>query len=125
MARRRRKRPALSLEDALDRFAALTERVRITFSVLVLPMHNTVQIAKQVATLDVLSGGRVTLGLGVGGREEDYVAVGAEYDKRIWQRLEDQVGPFEQRPPAFFTALEAPHILEPPVVSADYHGRGS
>jgi alkanesulfonate monooxygenase SsuD/methylene tetrahydromethanopterin reductase-like flavin-dependent oxidoreductase (luciferase family) len=71
--------------------AAVTERVRITFSVLVLPMHNAVRIAKQVATLDVLSGGRVCLGLGVGGREEDYVAVGAEYDKRIWRRLEEQV----------------------------------
>ena len=71
--------------------AALTERVRITFSVLVLPMHNPIRIAKQVATLDVLSGGRVSLGLGVGGREEDYAAVGAEYDKGIWRRMEEQV----------------------------------
>jgi alkanesulfonate monooxygenase SsuD/methylene tetrahydromethanopterin reductase-like flavin-dependent oxidoreductase (luciferase family) len=75
----------------LSAAAAVTERVRITFSVLVLPMHNAVRIAKQVATLDVLSNGRVTLGLGVGGREEDYVAVGAEYDKRLWRRLEEQV----------------------------------
>lgn len=71
--------------------AAVTERVRITSSVLVLPMHNAVRMAKQVATLDVLSGGRVTLGVGVGGREEDYVAVGAEYDRRIWARLGEQV----------------------------------
>jgi alkanesulfonate monooxygenase SsuD/methylene tetrahydromethanopterin reductase-like flavin-dependent oxidoreductase (luciferase family) len=76
----------------LSAAAAVTERVGIVFSVLVLPMHNAVRIAKQVATLDVLSGGRVTLGLGVGGREEDYAAVGAEYDKHIWRRLEDQVG---------------------------------
>jgi alkanesulfonate monooxygenase SsuD/methylene tetrahydromethanopterin reductase-like flavin-dependent oxidoreductase (luciferase family) len=71
----------------LSAAAAVTERVGIVFSVLVLPMHNAVRIAKQVATLDVLSGGRVTLGLGVGGREEDYAAVGAEYDKHIWRAL--------------------------------------
>lgn len=71
--------------------AAVTERVTITFSVLVLPMHNAIRIAKQVATLDVLSGGRVSLGVGVGGREEDYAAVGAEYDKGLWRRMEEQV----------------------------------
>lgn len=75
----------------LSAAAAVTERARITFSVLVLPMHNAVRIAKQVATLDVLSGGRVSLGVGVGGREEDYVAVGAEYDRSLWKRLEEQV----------------------------------
>lgn len=76
--------------------AAVTERVRITFSVLVLPMHNAVRIAKQVATLDVLSGGRVSVGVGVGGREEDYAAVGAEYDKGIWRRMEEQVAVMRQ-----------------------------
>jgi alkanesulfonate monooxygenase SsuD/methylene tetrahydromethanopterin reductase-like flavin-dependent oxidoreductase (luciferase family) len=75
----------------LSAAAAVTERVAIAFTVLVLPMHGAVQIAKQVATLDVISGGRVVLGVGVGGREEDYVAVGAEYDKTIWRRMEDQV----------------------------------
>ena len=75
----------------LSAAAAVTERVMIVFSVLVLPMHNAVRIAKQVATLDVISGGRVSLGLGVGGREEDYAAVGAEYDKRLWLRLHEQV----------------------------------
>ena len=75
----------------LSAAAAVTERVQITFCVLVLPMHNAVRIAKQVATLDVISAGRVTLGVGVGGREEDYVAVGAEYDKRLWGRMEEQV----------------------------------
>lgn len=75
----------------LSAAAAVTERVQITFCVLVLPMHNAVRIAKQVATLDVISGGRVTLGVGVGGREEDYVAVGAEYDKQVWRRMEEQV----------------------------------
>lgn len=80
----------------LSAAAAVTERVRIAFSVLVLPMHNAVQIAKQVATLDVLSQGRVSLGVGVGGREEDYVAVGAEYDRGLWKRLGEQVDVLRQ-----------------------------
>jgi alkanesulfonate monooxygenase SsuD/methylene tetrahydromethanopterin reductase-like flavin-dependent oxidoreductase (luciferase family) len=75
----------------LSAAAAVTERVGIAFTVLVLPMHSAVRIAKQVATLDVISAGRVSLGIGVGGREEDYVAVGAEYDKALWRRMEEQV----------------------------------
>jgi alkanesulfonate monooxygenase SsuD/methylene tetrahydromethanopterin reductase-like flavin-dependent oxidoreductase (luciferase family) len=71
--------------------AAVTERVRLTFSILVLPMHNEVLVAKQIATLDVLSEGRVTLGLGVGGRKEDYDAVGADFEIKRIARLEEQV----------------------------------
>ena len=70
--------------------AAVTERVRLAFTVVVLPMHSAVLIAKQVATLDVLSAGRVTLGVGVGGRDEDYRAVGAPWAGRV-KRLEEQV----------------------------------
>jgi alkanesulfonate monooxygenase SsuD/methylene tetrahydromethanopterin reductase-like flavin-dependent oxidoreductase (luciferase family) len=71
--------------------AAVTERVRLVFTVVVLPLHSPLLIAKQVATLDVLSGGRVTLGVGVGGREEDYRAAGAPWDGRV-RRLGEQVG---------------------------------
>jgi alkanesulfonate monooxygenase SsuD/methylene tetrahydromethanopterin reductase-like flavin-dependent oxidoreductase (luciferase family) len=97
----------------LSAAAAVTERARITFSVLVLPMHSAVRIAKQVATLDVLSGGRVSLGVGVGGREEDYVAVGAEYDKRVWQRLEEQVGLMRRAWAGEPVAPGALHPVEP------------
>lgn len=71
--------------------AAWTTRVRLLYNVLVLPMHPEVLAAKQVATLDVLSGGRVVLGVGVGGREEDYAAVGAVWDRTRLRRLERQV----------------------------------
>lgn len=71
--------------------AAWTERVRVGFHVLVPPMHSAVLLAKQVATLDVLSGGRVCLGVGVGAREEDYRAVGAAWDSRLLTRLERSV----------------------------------
>lgn len=63
--------PNPEITVALSAAAVVTERVQLHYSVLVLPMHPEVLVAKQVATLDVLSGGRVTLGVGVGGREED------------------------------------------------------
>ncbi len=70
--------------------AALTERVRVFVNLIVLPMHPIPLIAKQIATLDVLSGGRVTVGVGIGGREHDYLAMGASMERRH-QRLDDGV----------------------------------
>ena len=70
--------------------AAVTERLRILMNLSVLPAHPPALVAKQVATLDVLSEGRVTLAAGVGGREHDYRALGAAFDKRH-QRLDEQV----------------------------------
>ena len=71
--------------------AAVTERVRLAFTVIVLPLHSPLLMAKQIATLDVLSGGRVTLGLGVGGREEDYRALGAPFDRKRLRRMEASI----------------------------------
>ena len=70
--------------------AAVTERLRILMNLSVLPAHPPALVAKQVATLDVLSEGRVTLAVGVGGREHDYRSLGASFDKRH-QRLDEQV----------------------------------
>ena len=70
--------------------AALTSRVRIVPTLYVLPLHATALVAKEVATLDVLSGGRVTVCVGVGGREQDYRALGAPFEKRF-ARLDAQV----------------------------------
>jgi len=67
----------------LSAAAALTERVRIVPALYVLPMHATALVAKEVATLDVLSGGRVTVCVGVGGREQDYHALGASFERRF------------------------------------------
>ncbi len=80
----------LELFTTLSAAAAVTERVRIASTIVVLPMHSEVWVAKQTATLDVLSGGRVTLGVGVGGRSEDYRALGASFDRRF-SRLDAQV----------------------------------
>jgi probable F420-dependent oxidoreductase len=75
--------------DALETFSILgvvagaTEKLRLVTSVLVLPYRNPVLTAKMVASLDVLSGGRVTLGVGVGWLREEFEALGSpDFEKR-------------------------------------------
>ena len=75
---------------ALAAAAAVTERVRVIANVVVLPLHSAALVAKQVATLDVQSGGRVTLGVGVGGREDDFRSLDAAFGRRH-ARLDEQV----------------------------------
>ena len=62
--------------------AARTSRVRLGTSVLVLPYHNPIRLAKTVATLDVLSAGRVILGVGVGAIEQEMEAMGTAFKER-------------------------------------------
>jgi len=62
--------------------AALTSRVRIGVSVLVLPQRHPVLVAKQVATLDRLSGGRTILGLGAGWSEQEFGFLNADFKQR-------------------------------------------
>ena len=62
--------------------AALTERVQVITNVAVLPLHRPVMLAKQLATLDVLATGRLVVGVGVGGREEDYRSLDVPFDGR-------------------------------------------
>ncbi len=60
--------------NLLSYLAARTTRIRLGTAVVVLPWHNPVLLAEQVATLDVLSGGRVDLGIGRGYRKEEFDA---------------------------------------------------
>ncbi len=83
--------PNPELTVTLSAAAAWTERVQLLYNVMVLPLHHEVLAAKQVATLDVLSGGRVTLAVGVGGREEDYAALDVPWDKTRLRRMETKV----------------------------------
>lgn len=71
--------------------AAWTERVPLVANVLVPALHHPVHLAKQLATIDVLAEGRLQIGVGVGGRQEDYLAVGADWDVRKLDLLEERV----------------------------------
>ncbi len=61
--------------------AAATERIRLTPSTIVLPLHEPLLLSRQLATLDVFSGGRVTLGIGLGGSAEEYRRLHGTLDK--------------------------------------------
>ena len=94
---------------ALTAAAALTERVKLITHIIISGFRHGGLLAKQVATLDAISGGRVVLGLGVGGHEPDFVAAPADFHrrgrtmewqiaamKRVWagQPIADGVAPY-------------------------------
>ena len=62
--------------------AAATSAIGIASGVLLLPEHNPVIVAKQAATLDRLSGGRFTLGVGIGWSKEEFDALGVPFERR-------------------------------------------
>jgi alkanesulfonate monooxygenase SsuD/methylene tetrahydromethanopterin reductase-like flavin-dependent oxidoreductase (luciferase family) len=68
---------------ALGAAAAVTERIRLTTDILLAPLRgNGAMLAKQAATIDALSNGRLTLGIAVGMREDDYAATATPFDER-------------------------------------------
>lgn len=71
--------------------AALTSRVRLGVSVLVFPQRSPVVVAKETATLDYLSGGRLILGVGAGWNEAEFGFIGADFKTR-GRRLDEYIG---------------------------------
>jgi probable F420-dependent oxidoreductase len=70
--------------------AAVTTRVGLGTSVIVLPMHHPVPLAKQIATLQCLSGGRAIFGIGVGWLEAEFAALGAPFRER-GRRMDESI----------------------------------
>lgn len=66
----------------LSVIAGVTERVRLATGILLAALRRPVVLAKTAATLDVLSGGRLDLGVGVGWQREEYEAAGLDFDRR-------------------------------------------
>ena len=75
----------------LGAVAAWTDRVRLVTTVVVPQLHDPVMLAKALATGDVLSGGRLTVGIGVGARHEDYHAVGADPATQTMRGMAERV----------------------------------
>ena len=102
---------------ALAAAAAVTDRIKLLTSVLLMPLRlNTALLAKQAATIHHLSGGRLVLGMGLGGRDDDFDVSGADMHtrgrvldrqldeiKRIWtgeeKGLAGPIGPNVDQPP--------------------------
>jgi len=75
----------------LGALAAWTDRVPLITTVVVPQLHDPVLLAKSLATGDMLSGGRLTVGVGVGGRHEDYLAVGVDPSTQTMREMADRV----------------------------------
>ena len=98
---------------ALAGASGATGRIRLMTAVLLVPLYNTGVLAKELASLDALSNGRLTVGMGIGSRKDDFLAAPASFEdrgkrferqieemKRIWkgERLNDEVGPIGPEP---------------------------
>ena len=73
---------------ALSYAAAVTKTLRLATGILILPQRHPLYVAKEVATLDVLSNGRVILGIGIGWLEEEFNALGIPFAERAARTAE-------------------------------------
>lgn len=114
---------------ALSRVSGATTRLKFGFGVCLVPQHNPVRLAKQLACLDFYSGGRLIVGIGTGWSRDETVALGGRFERRwgqvreivgLWRKLwtgerVDHQGEFFQIPPVrcFPTPAQTPG---PPVL---------
>ncbi|MEU8379727.1 LLM class flavin-dependent oxidoreductase [Streptosporangium sp. NPDC048865] len=116
----------------LAAIAGATSRIRVQTEVLLGPLRESALLAKQAATLDLMSGGRFTLGVGIGTRQDDYVAAGVDVRgrgrrldnqlatlRRVWsgEAYSEEIGPIGPAPareggPEILIGAFAPAALE-------------
>jgi probable F420-dependent oxidoreductase len=99
--------PFIDSAIALAYVAAHTSKVRLGTGIIILPQRNPVVLAKELASLDVLSNGRLIFGIGIGYLEPEFAAIGAPFDHK-GHRTEE-----------FLAAMIALWSMEKP----EYHGR--
>jgi len=92
--------------------AGVTGRIEFETCVLLLPQRQTVLVAKQAATLDVLSGGRLRLGVGIGWNIIEYLALGADFHTR-GRRVDEQITLLRQLWTQPLVTFETPHHTIP------------
>ena len=93
---------------------AVTERIRFLPNILIAPARSTAELAKQAATVDHLTGGRLTLGLSVGWRDADFKLTGRDFSRR-GRRFDKQLRDL-QRALAGEPLLEGTREVAPPLV---------
>jgi len=94
--------------------ASVTERVRLGTSVIVLPMRHPLPLAKELATLQNLSGGRLILGVGVGWLEPEFAALGVPFHER-GRRMDEGIAMMLAvwgEDPVSFSARHIPAVIE-------------
>ncbi|HEX2274067.1 MAG TPA: LLM class flavin-dependent oxidoreductase, partial [Acidimicrobiales bacterium] len=99
--------------------AAVTERIRFLPNVAIAPARSTAELAKQAITVDQISGGRLTLGLGVGWRATDYQLTGRDFSsrgERFDQQLRELQAAWAGEPLAPDTRAVAPRPVQEPGV---------
>lgn len=99
--------PMLDPVVTLSHLAGHTTRIRLGTGIIILPQRNPVVLAKELATLDVLSGGRLLFGIGVGYLQPEFAAIGAPFEDRGARTIE------------YLEAMQALWSMENPA----YHGR--
>src|SRR5579863_627467 len=90
--------------------AGVTQKIRLMTTILLAPVRETVLLAKQAATIDQISNGRLTLGLGIGSRSDDFEATSQKFEtrgrrfekqlallKEIWEKGKDPGGGAEKK----------------------------
>lgn len=80
--------PILDGLQALAHVAAVTDKVRLGIAIIVLPRRNPVLLAKELSSLDHITGGRLTVGVGLGNDDERVAALGVPTDRRVRRMVE-------------------------------------